>query len=75
MNMGAVGQPRSDIRIVIWCSDSGDCDQKSHMAVGLRRLVFGWRFCVRMKSGNLRGSRMKNTGVLLPTRSQLPSGV
>jgi len=26
---------------------------------------------VWMKSGNLRGSRTKNTGVLLPTRSQL----
>ncbi len=26
-----------------------------------------------MKSGNFSGSRMKNTGVLLPTTSQLPS--
>ena len=45
------------------------------MAVGERMLVFGWRFCVWMKSGNLSGSRTKNTGVLLPTRSQLPSSV
>ena len=75
MNMGATGMPRSDIRMVTWCSDSGESDQKSHMAVGERRLVAGWRFWVRMKSGNLSGSRTKKTGVLLPTRSQLPSSV
>ena len=28
-----------------------------------------------MKSGNFSGSRKKKTGVLLPTRSQLPSSV
>ena len=59
----------------IWCRLSGDWDQKSHMAVGLRGLVPGSRFWVSMKSGNLYGSRTKNTGVLLPTRSQLPSSV
>ena len=67
------GRPRSVIRIVTWCRLSGDSDQKSHIAVGERRFVFGCRFWVWMKSGNLYGSRTKNTGVLLPTRSQLPS--
>ena len=33
------------------------------------RLVRGLRFWVWMKSGNLSGSRIKKTGVLLPTRS------
>ena len=47
------GMPRSDNRIVTWCRLSGDSDQKSHIAVGERMLVFGWRFCVWMKSGNL----------------------
>ena len=55
----------------VYCDFSG----YSHIAVGERMLVRGWRFWVRMKSGNLTGSRMKNTGVLLPTRSQLPSSV
>ena len=67
--------PRSDIRIVTWCRLSGDSDQKSHIAVGERRLVAGCRFWVWMKSGNFTGSRTKKTGVLLPTRSQLPSSV
>ena len=75
MKRGLCGRPRSDIRIVTWCRLSGDSDQKSHMAVGERMLVRGWRFWVWMKSGNLLGSRTKNTGVLLPTRSQLPSPV
>ena len=47
------GRPRSEKRIVTWCRLSGDSDQKSHMAVLLRRLVFGSRFWVWMKSGNL----------------------
>ena len=46
-----------------------------NIAVGERRLVRGWRFWVWMKSGNFMGSRTKKTGVLLPTRSQLPSCV
>ncbi|MNT01705.1 hypothetical protein D3C72_1361820 [compost metagenome] len=50
-------------------------DQKSQAAVALRRLVLGSRFWVWIKSGNFSGSRMKKTGVLLPTRSQLPSSV
>ena len=39
------------------------------------RCVCGSRFCVWMKWGNLAGSRMKNTGVLLKTQSRLPSSV
>src|SRR6478672_2029792 len=38
------GRPRSDIRMVTWCRLSGDSDQKSHIAVGERMLVRGWRF-------------------------------
>ncbi len=53
MKRGDWGMPRSENRIVTWCRLSGDSDQKSHMAVGERMLVFGWRFCVWMKSGNL----------------------
>jgi hypothetical protein len=33
-----MGRPRSGMRIVTWCRDSGDWDQKSHMAVVERRL-------------------------------------
>ena len=39
------------------------------------RCVKGSRFCEWIKCGNLAGSRRKNTGVLLATRSQLPSSV
>jgi len=34
-----------------------------------RRLLLARRFCERMKWPNFNGSRMKNTGVLLPTMS------
>ncbi|MNP34231.1 hypothetical protein D3C76_1275070 [compost metagenome] len=61
--------------MVTWCSASGECDQKSHIIWAFFRLDCGWRFWVWIKSGNLSGSRMKNTGVLLPTMSQLPSSV
>jgi len=37
-------------------------------------LVRGSRFTAWLRSGNLRGSRRKKTGVLLPTRSQLLHG-
>ena len=40
-----------------------------------RRLLAAIRFWLRMKFWNFIGSRMKNTGVLLPTMSQLPSDV
>eukprot|EP00659_Diplonema_papillatum_P000004 gene4-biopygen3 len=75
MCIGVAGMPLSDIRIVVWCKLSGDSDQKSHIAVGDRRLVFGCLFCDRMKSGNFHASRTKNTGVLFATMSQLPSSV
>ena len=39
------------------------------------RWVWGSRFWVWMKWGNLEGSRMKKTGVLLNTQSRLPSSV
>ena len=39
------------------------------------RCVWGSRFWVWMKWGNLEGSRMKKTGVLLKTQSRLPSSV
>ena len=40
-----------------------------------RMPVCGWRFWEWMKSWNFDASRTKNTGVLLPTMSQLPSSV
>ena len=42
---------------------------------GSLRWVWGSLFWVWMKWGNLAGSRMKKTGVLLNTQSQLPSSV
>ena len=54
---------------VTWWADSGERVQKSHCMSASRRWVPGRRFCEWMKSGNLMPSRMKNTGVLLPTRS------
>src|SRR5476651_668715 len=35
------GVPRSENRMVTWCSDSGESDQKSHIMVGDFRLVCG----------------------------------
>ncbi|MNU10664.1 hypothetical protein D3C72_2579530 [compost metagenome] len=61
--------------MVTWCRLSGALLQKSNIMVGDFRLVCGSRFWVWMKSGNLMPSLMKNIGVLLPTRSQLPSSV
>ena len=40
-----------------------------------RKLVFGSRFTAWLRSGKWIGSLMKNTGVLLPTKSQFPSSV
>jgi hypothetical protein len=57
------------MRMVTWCRLSGLRDQKSQAAVEERRLVWGSRFWVWMKSLNFRGPRTKKTGVLLPTRS------
>ncbi len=61
--------PRSEKRIVTWWMDSGVSDRKSQNMSGSLRLVAGLRFWVWMKSGNFRVSRMKKTGVLLPTMS------
>ena len=58
-----------------WCSDCGLLVQNSYMAAGSGRLVRGFFFWLWTKSGNWIGSRRKNTGVLLPTRSQLPCEV
>ena len=69
------GVPRSDIRIVTWWALSGESVQKSHCMSLERSPVSGRRFCEWMKSWNLLASRTKNTGVLLPTRSKLPSSV
>ena len=67
--------PRSDIRTVTWCADSGDSVQKSHCISLERRPLAPARFWLWMKSWNFDGSRTKKTGVLLPTMSQLPSSV
>ena len=61
--------------MVTWCSVSGESDQKSHIAVGERRLVFGCALLGVDEVGELSASRTKKTGVLLPTMSQLPSSV
>ncbi len=63
------GRPRSPINHVTWWADSGLSVQKSHCMSWSRRWVSARRFCERMKSWNLMGSRTKNTGVLLPTMS------
>src|SRR6202030_763521 len=61
-----------------------DCDlmqpsrskvQKSQFLSALRIPVGGSRLIAWLRSGKRNGSRKKNTGVLLPTRSQLPSSV
>ncbi|RPK46189.1 hypothetical protein EES37_12765 [Streptomyces sp. ADI91-18] len=64
-----LGMPRSPISHVTMCADSGDRVQKSHCMSWSRSPLSGRRFCERMKSWNLLGSRTKKTGVLLPTRS------
>ncbi len=67
--------PRGDMVIVTWCSASGSSVQKSQLAWGLRMPVRGSRLMAWFRSGNFIGSRRKKTGVLLPTRSQLPASV
>ena len=49
--------------------DSGEREKKSQKASGSLRFDWGLRLWVCTMSGNLNGSRMKKTGVLLPTRS------
>ncbi|MNY60586.1 hypothetical protein D3C86_1971590 [compost metagenome] len=67
--------PRSLMTMVIWCRASGRPVQKSQLFSAERMLVYGSRLTALFRSGNLSGSRKKNTGVLLPTMSQLPSSV
>ncbi len=61
--------PRSPKSQVTWWVDSGLSPQKSQTLSASCEPVYGSRFWVWMKSGNLMASLMKNTGVLLPTRS------
>ena len=79
MNRNDRGMARSDmIHISMW-ADSGISDAKSQKlscavwACGKPRS--GSCFAAWMRSGNLIASWMKKTGMLLPTRSQLPSRV
>ena len=57
------------------CIDSGVLHMKSKMRLGSWRNVTGSGLREWITSGNLIASRMKKTGRLLPTRSQLPSSV
>ncbi|RAO58050.1 hypothetical protein PSN01_02968 [Micromonospora saelicesensis] len=73
------GMPRSDMFQMVWCCASVCSDTKSQKvswalcACGISRSGCGlpaW-----MMSGNLIASWMKKTGMLLPTRSKVPSSV
>ena len=61
--------PRSPISHITWWHDSGDSVQKSHCMSLERRLLSAMRFWEWMKCWNFSGSRMKKTGVSLPTMS------
>jgi hypothetical protein len=71
--------PRSDIAHINMCVDSGVSDTKSQNvswadpACGIS--LCGSGFTAWTRSGNLIASWMKNTGMLLPTRSYTPSSV
>ena len=73
------GSVRSDMVHITMCMVSGVSEMKSQKvswalaACGKPRSGSIFTACIR--SGNLIASWMKNTGMLLPTRSQLPSGV
>ena len=79
MNRNERGIARSDITHISMWVDSGISDTKSQKlscadcACGKPRS--GSAFTAWTRSGNLIASWMKNTGMLLPTRSQLPSCV
>ena len=75
MKRADFGVRRSEYRIMTWWIASGERPQKSQRRQWGFRWVRGSRFWVRMKSENLIASRTKKIGVLLPTRSQLPSEV
>jgi hypothetical protein len=61
------------------CTDSGISDTKSqNVSCALAACGIAWcgsGFTLWMRSGNFIASWMKNTGMLLPTRSQFPSSV
>ncbi len=77
MNRNERGIARSDMIHISMCVDSGVREAKSQKlscavcACGNPRS--GSCFAACTTSGNLIASWMKNTGMLLPTRSQLPS--
>ncbi len=79
MNRNERGIARSDIVHITMCVASGISEMKSQKlscadcACGKPRS--GSCFTEWTRSGNLIASWMKNTGMLLPTRSQLPSCV
>ena len=79
MNRNDRGIARSDIAHMSMCVDSGISETKSQK---LSCAVCAWGkprsgscLAAWIRSGNLIGSWMKNTGMLLPTMSQLPSRV
>ena len=71
--------PRSDMIQMVWCWASVCRDTKSQnvswalCAWGISRSGSG--LAAWMTSGNLMPSWMKKTGMLLPTRSKVPSSV
>ena len=73
------GIARSDITHMIMCIDSGISEMKSQN-VSCAEAACGISLCgsgltAWIRSGNLTASWMKKTGMLLPTRSKLPSSV
>ena len=73
------GMARSDITHMIMCMLSGVSEMKSQKLscadCACGKALSGSGFTAWMMSGNLMASWMKNTGMLLPTMSQLPSWV
>ncbi len=70
---------RSDMTHISMCVDSGISETKSQK-VSWAEAACGMALCgsgltAWIRSGNFMASWMKNTGMLLPTRSQLPSSV
>ena len=79
MNRNERGMVRSDMIHMTMCIDSGVSEMKSQKVswadADWGKPRSGSIFTAWMMSGNLIASWMKNTGMLLPTRSQLPSFV
>ena len=73
------GMPRSDMFHIVWCWASVCSETKSQnvscalCACGISRSGCGLPAWIT--SGNLMPSWMKKTGMLLPTRSKVPSSV